>query len=180
MAVVAVLATLVPGVANAAASPAQPAATAPAPTPGPPPPAELVTAVRAWISDPHAFALGPREAPPEVPRLAHALVDLDGDGVDDAIVLLADPRFCGSGGCDMLIFHGRKDGGFARVSHSTITTQPVRVSPETHDGWRSLIVFARHVGDVVLRFDRGRYPGNPSQQPVATRAQVAAAQVVIE
>jgi len=63
----------------------------------------------------------------DTPLFKHALVDLNGDGRVDAIVLLSGPTWCGSGGCTMLIFRGTKTG-FSFVSGSTITNEPIRVS----------------------------------------------------
>jgi len=44
------------------------------------------------------------------PKFSHVLTDLNGDGIKDAIVLTQDPRWCGTGGCVMLIFRGNKEG----------------------------------------------------------------------
>src|SRR5262245_59515563 len=63
------------------------------------------------------------------PMFRHALTDLNGDGVNDAIVLLLGSAWCGSGGCNMLVLRGTKEG-FTVLSGSTITNEPIRVSPE--------------------------------------------------
>jgi len=115
----------------------------------------------------------------ERPVFRYALTDLDGDGRADAVVLLLGGYWCGSGGCNMLIFRATTDG-FTLVSESTITNEPIRVSPEKAHGWRTLIVFSKGKGDVLMPFNGTRYPLNPSTQPKATPAQVrAAAQVVM-
>lgn len=115
----------------------------------------------------------------DTPMFRQAFTDLDGDGHVDAVVLLSSPAWCGSGGCNMLVFHGTKDG-FTFVSSSTITNEPIRVSSEKTSGWRTLIVYSRGKGDVLMRFDGKRYPLNPSTQPKATPAQVSAAQTMIK
>lgn len=115
----------------------------------------------------------------ERPPFRYAVTDLDGDGRADAIVLLLGGDWCGSGGCNMLVFRGTKDG-FTLVSASTITNEPIRVSPENMHGWRTLIVRTKGRGDVLMRFNGARYPLNPSRQPKATPAQVSAAQVVMK
>jgi hypothetical protein len=51
------------------------------------------TALRAWA----------KQSTPPVYR--YALVDLNADGIDDAVVLLTDKAYCGSGGCTMVIAH---------------------------------------------------------------------------
>ena len=115
----------------------------------------------------------------ELPPFRYALTDLDGDGRADAIVLLLGGNWCGSGGCNMLVFRPEKDR-FTLVSASTITNEPIRVSPERAHGWRTLIVFSNGTGDVLMRFNGTRYPLNPSIQPKATPTQVNAAQVVMK
>lgn len=107
----------------------------------------------------------------------YAFVDLDADGTDDAIALLSGGSVCGSGGCTMLIFRG--DGGeFSLVSTSSITSEPIRVLSEPDTEWATLIVYARRVGDVLMRFDGNGYPMNPSMQPEADDDQLAAAQLL--
>jgi hypothetical protein len=113
------------------------------------------------------------------PPFRYALTDLDGDGRADALVLLLGGNWCGSGGCNMLVFRAAANG-FTLVSVSTITNEPIRVSPEKSHGWRTLIVFSKGKGDVLMRFNGTRYPLNPSVQPKATPAQVSAAQVVMK
>jgi hypothetical protein len=109
-----------------------------------------------------------------------ALVDLNGDGREDAIVLMSSSGWCGTGGCTMLIFQG-VDSGFEYVCSSTVTSAPIRVSKKIAHGWRSLIVFSKGKGDVVMHFtEAARYPGNPSMQPKASREEVDAASIAIQ
>jgi hypothetical protein len=108
-----------------------------------------------------------------------ALVDLNGDGRDDAVVFISAPEYCGSGGCVMDVFRATANG-FAFVSGSTVTSLPIRVTTDATHGWRSLIVNSNGRGDVIMRFDGVRYPLNPSVQPVATPVQVSAASMVME
>jgi hypothetical protein len=133
-------------------------------------PSSLVAAVQAYVE---------KQGDHQEPRFDHALFDLDGDGRKDAIVLLTGSLWCGSGGCTMLVFRGTPDR-FAFISRSTITREPIRVSTETVGGWKTLIVSARGVGDVLMPFDGTGYPLNPSKQPKATSAQVNAATVVLK
>ena len=109
----------------------------------------------------------------------HALADLNGDGRDDAIVLLLGSNWCGSGGCNMLIFRGTRTG-FVFISGSTITNEPIRVARERARGWRSLIVYSKSKGDVLMRFNGSRYPLNPSIQPEATPGQLSDARIVMK
>jgi hypothetical protein len=105
------------------------------------------------------------------PPYEYAMVDLNGDGVPDAIVLLTGPEYCGSGGCNMVVLRGAKEAFFF-VSSSTITRQPVRILQEARMGWRSLSVSVAgggaKPGEVLMRFNGKRYPRNPTTQPYAT------------
>jgi hypothetical protein len=103
--------------------------------------------------------------------------DLDDDRRSDAIVLLTGTDWCGSGGCNMLIFKGTETG-FSFVSESTITKEPVAVLPEVKYGWHTLIVMSGGVGNVLMQFNGRKYPFNPSVQPRASSAQINEAQVL--
>jgi hypothetical protein len=133
-------------------------------------PMELSRAVRAY---------GLEHGAADSPSFRYALADLDDDGRDDAIVLLSGPNFCGSGGCTMLVFRGT-EAGFALVSTSTIVLAPIRISPYSVNGWRSLIVYAKGRGDVVLHFSGTRYPANPTTQPKVQQAELEAASSAIQ
>lgn len=103
----------------------------------------------------------------------YALVDLNDDGISDAIVLIEDPGYCGSGGCNLAILRGVR-GGFSYMSGSTTSRAPIRVLAETRNGWRSLSVTVAgsgsKPGEVLMRFNGRRYPLNPTLQPYATAA----------
>jgi hypothetical protein len=134
----------------------------------PTPPPALAAAVKAHAGD---------EGGREPKEFRYGLTDLNGDRVDDAVVLLLGSDYCGSGGCTMAVFRGSAEG-FQFVSRSTVTSEPIGVSGEVRRGWRTLIVHTRG-GDALMRFDGRRYPLNPSTQAKATKAQVAAAKFVI-
>jgi putative lipoprotein len=98
-----------------------------------------------------------------------ALIDLNGDGRPDALVLLENPMyFCGTGGCTMLVFQGTPSG-FQFVSSSTLIRGPVLVSETNTRGWRDLIVEVSGGGMapklVALKYKGGKYPLNPSILP---------------
>jgi hypothetical protein len=80
----------------------------------------------------------------------------------------------------MLIFQG-VENGFDFVSQSTICNPPIRVSKTTAHGWRTLIVFAKGKGGVLMRLNKSvQYPLNPSMQPKASRAEVDEAEIAIQ
>ncbi len=133
-------------------------------------PPELLQAVQA-----HAEKAGV----PLVARWRHALTDLNGDRVDEAVVLMTDPAWCGTGGCKLLVFKGSRRG-FTLQSQSSVSDVPIRVSPIVVAGWKSLIVHSRGRGEVLLRFSGTRYPDNPSLQPKASTGQIRGASLLIE
>jgi hypothetical protein len=135
-------------------------------------PPTLVAGVRKYIET-------KRLGSSELPEFKHALADLNNDGKKDAIVLMTGKQWCGTAGCNMLIFQGADDA-FTFVSGSTIVITPIRVAQESNNGWRTVIVYARGVGDVLMQFDGKRYPLNPSMQPKAISEQVSAAEIVME
>jgi putative lipoprotein len=105
-----------------------------------------------------------------LPSFKYALVDLNDDGIPDAIVLITDRFYCGSGGCSMLIARGT-NSGFRLVSSTTMSRSPIFVSPELRSGWHTLLVTVggggAKYGQVVMRFNGSRYAPNPSIQPYA-------------
>ncbi len=132
-------------------------------------PADLLVALRSHF-DLAAGAVTPQHR--------YALVDLDGDGIPDAVVLVTDRAYCGSDGCTLEIFHGAGDG-FSFVSGSTLSLEPIRLSRESAHGWRTLIVATKRHGDVLMRFDGRRYPLDPALQPRASRSQVDGATLLL-
>src|SRR5437763_667519 len=98
-----------------------------------------------------------------------ALVDLNGDGIDDAIAHLMGNGWCGSGGCITLIL--ARDGSSWRiVTKLTITRAPIKVLASSSNGWHDLSVVVRGGGilqsyQAQLGFDGRSYPSNPSVPP---------------
>jgi hypothetical protein len=99
------------------------------------------------------------------PSFTYALVDLNDDGILDAVVLINDHAYCGSGGCNMLVLVG-DSGGFKVLSSSTIIREPISVLPERRFKWHTLAVHiaggGAKPGVALLRFDGKRYRGNPT------------------
>lgn len=136
--------------------------------------AEVPAALNAALQA-HAERAGVRQTV----RVHHALADLNGDGIDDALVLLTDPDWCVAAGCTLLVFRGSKSG-YAMVSHSRAVETPIRVTSERSQGWKTLIVYAKGRGDVLMRFSGKRYPAEPSALPLANAAQRRRATAVID
>lgn len=94
--------------------------------------------------------------------------DLNGDDLPDALVYVAGPDWCGSGGCTLLVFEAVTGpdadelGPYRPAAEVSLVTGPVLVADPGPDGWRDLVVHDTG-GDLrVLRFDGETYPGSPS------------------
>jgi hypothetical protein len=99
---------------------------------------------------------------------AKAETDLDGDGVDEVLVYVGGPMFCGSGGCNLLVLK-RGSGGFAAVGDLSVVQRPVGVLDSSTNGWRDLAVSVSGGGNpggtMKLMFDGKAYPSNPTVAP---------------
>ena len=111
------------------------------------------------------------------PEFKYAFVNLNNDGVDDAIVLLQGSSWCAADGCVMLVFRGMGTG-FRVLSKSVATLENIRVSRSHNNGWLDLVVHSDGA-ERLLQFDGMNYPSDPSTLPVATQEQVDAAKIVL-
>lgn len=94
-------------------------------------------------------------------NFSKAFVDLNENHKNDAIVLLRDRNWCGSGGCTLLIFE-KQHSKYKLISQSTVTDAPIYALNTYHQGWRDLAVYSRKRGFVRFKYDGQRYPSNPS------------------
>lgn len=95
--------------------------------------------------------------------------DLNGDGTPEAIVHVAGPQVCGTGGCDTHIF-AKAGAGYKLISTIGLSRPTVIASPDRSHGWRNLIVFVAGGGILrgyytELRFNGKTYPDNPTVKP---------------
>jgi len=65
-------------------------------------------------------------------------VDLNSDGKDEVFVYLLGSVFCGTGGCNLLLF-ADGENGYSLVNNFPISRTPIIVSPERTEGWNNLI-----------------------------------------
>lgn len=98
-------------------------------------------------------------------RYAYKKIDLDGDGILDAIVVLRGSAVCGSGGCQLHILKG-VGSGYNSFSEIGPVQGGFSVLESKTKGWRDLVVSigggGGESGDVVLQFDGKKYPENPT------------------
>ncbi len=97
-------------------------------------------------------------------------LDLNGDGVSEAIVHVVGSLVCGTGGCDTHIF-ARRRGSYELVSTIGLSRPLVVASPRRSRKWRNLIVYVAGGGVlpghyVELKYDGRSYPENPTVEPV--------------
>lgn len=116
-------------------------------------------------------------------RYLHALVDLDGDGMPDAIVYITGRTWCGSGGCTTLVLR-REGSSFKLVTRIPITRPPIRVMQATSHGWHGISVWAAGGGirpgyEAQLRFDGKTYSWNPTALPARRLDQKSEGELVI-
>ena len=94
-----------------------------------------------------------------------AEIDLNGDKKKDALVLLQDRNWCGTGGCSMLVF-ANQNNRFKLVSAISLVREPVVISETKTKNWRDIIVHVSGGGgeskNVALKFNGSSYPTNPS------------------
>ena len=97
--------------------------------------------------------------------------DLNGDGRPEALFLITDPNYCGSGGCTLVIVSPR-GRSYRMVMRSTVTQPPIRLLPTVTHGWHVIgatVWEGRGRPDVVrMRFNGRRYPNNPTMLPATS------------
>jgi hypothetical protein len=115
-------------------------------------------------------------------RYFDARVDLDGDGRDEVLAYVAGPMVCGTGGCPLFVFTPG-DGAYQQVARILVVQVPVRVSTQSTQGWRDLVVGIAGggipAGNAVLKFDGTTYPSNPTVPPAEPAGSLEGTEVLI-
>jgi hypothetical protein len=119
------------------------------------------------------------QADPASYEFKYALVDLNGDGIPDAIVYFTGQEDCGTGGCRMQVYKGT-NSGFDFVSGTLRVFPPILVLPASTHGWRSLAVALREGGSGVLSFNGQRYPLSPPDGHPASASELDGSMTLIE
>ena len=114
-------------------------------------------------------------------RYSIALVDLNGDGRNEALVYVWP---CGTGGCGLNVYRNQS-GQAELVSEMSIGWAPIRLLPRRSHGWLD-IGLVQHGGGILkpyearLRFDGKRYPYNPTVRPAIAQSLGSPGRVVIK
>ena len=123
--------------------------------------------LRAVVQD--YFRARDHEDPSNPSRYTMALVDMNGDGRNEAFVYVSGDGMCGTGGCRLLLYtpHGRT---WRKVQSWVVVWPPIRLLRNRSQGWQSFSVFVAGGGiipgyNAEMRFDGRAYPSNPSMAP---------------
>lgn len=136
----------------------------------PTPPDSLETAdVRAALTLAIDAYTRPFESDGESRDVSIAWADLDGDGLQDALVSLRSPSWCTADGCTLLVFQAVPDedveelGRFTAAAEISRVLGTVRVLNAQTNGWADLAVGT----DVPVRlaFDGETYPTSAPEAP---------------
>jgi len=95
-------------------------------------------------------------------------VDLDGDGVGEAVVLFGGEDWCTKAGCSLAVLKSN-ERGYEPVFRTVRVKPPVIIGRDGNQGWRDLIVMTGSGAAprrVLLRFTGSGYPRNAMQEPV--------------
>lgn len=98
-------------------------------------------------------------------RYRATLIDLNGDGRREAVVLMNGPDWCGSGGCSLWVLTPR-GRSWRMVTQATIMNPPIRVLPSRSHGWSELSAM---VDDVDGPHYEARLSVNGRLNPTITR-----------
>ena len=90
-------------------------------------------------------------------RYVYGRVDLNEDGRDEILVLLMGSIFCGTGGCDLLLFSDVEDG-YSLIDRFVRGRLPVIASPARTAGWHELFL-RESGGGAPPSYVRYRYDG---------------------
>jgi hypothetical protein len=115
-------------------------------------------------------------------RYVSAWADLDGDSHPEAFVYLISGAYCGSGGCNLMIFTPA-GGAWREVADMSVTHPPIRLLDTATHGWRDIAVTVAGGGarahEVVMAFNGRAYPDNPTVPPARALRRTAPGRVLI-
>jgi heat shock protein HslJ len=108
-------------------------------------------------------------------RYVYSRIDLNGDGTDEVLVYTLGSIFCGTGGCNLLLFTETGDG-YSLVNNFPISRTPVIVSAERTNGWNNLIrpesgggappTYVTHTFDGQRYVEQGRVPADTAPEGI--------------
>lgn len=112
-------------------------------------------------------------------RYLHASLDLNDDGIEETFAYLLGPIFCGTGGCDLMLF-ARDGEGYRLINNFPISRLPVVAAATRTQGWNDLFrpesgggagpSLVRHVFDGKRYVEAERLPPEPPPPGTAVLA----------
>ena len=106
-------------------------------------------------------------------RYIYGRLDLNGDGREEVLAYLLGSIFCGTGGCNLMLFSDA-GSGHRLINNFPISRLPVIVSPEKTNSWSDLIrpesgggappSYVRHTFDGKRYVERERLPGEAAPE----------------
>jgi len=124
------------------------------------------------LLEPMATFITTQNAPPNS-QYDLARIDLNGDGLREAITLFKNPytHWCGWDGCGMAIFKATPQG-FEPLSTISGVRGPIYISGLQSNGWKDIIIRISGTNmpakNIVMRFDGNGYPSSPMLAPDLT------------
>jgi len=127
------------------------------------------------------LTLGGKVSPDVTTKVATVQVKTE-DGKLEDVVYVSGQRWCGSGGCTLLIL-APLGSSFKLLGKITIVHLPVRLLPTMKNGRPDIGVTVQGGGiqagyEAVLSFNGESYPGNPSLPP-ARKAAIIQGKIII-
>lgn len=116
-----------------------------------------------------------RVGPDRTTRIVAANLSSRGETSGETLVYVSGERWCGSGGCTLLILES-KESSFKVLGRIPIVQLPVRLLPSTNRGLPDIGVRVQGGGlqagyEAVLSFNGTEYPRNPSLPPARRLAE---------
>jgi hypothetical protein len=135
--------------------------------------------LKAYLRD--YLTLGGKVPPDMTTKISTAEVETAGGGTED-VVYVSSQRWCGSGGCTLLIL-APLESSFKLIGKTSIAQLPIRLLPSTKHGRPDIGVTVQGGGvlagyEAVLSFNGESYPRNPSLPP-ARKATAIKGKVII-
>lgn len=107
--------------------------------------------------------------PDKTTRITAVSVKAEGGATEEQLVYVSGQRWCGSGGCTLLILEPTQSS-FRVLGRVTIVRLPIRLLPSSESGHPDIAVRVQGGGvqigyESVLSFKGTAYPNNPSIPP---------------
>ena len=96
-------------------------------------------------------------------KFTYYQTDLNDDGNDEYFVGFTGMNWCGSGGCTALLLSEKG----ALITYFTVIDFPITILNEKNNGWKNLVAYSGG-SDRILKWNKKKYPSNPSVEPKYT------------